>query len=192
MGIFHLSVGARTSKGRTSYRPVFKTSDLTGSVSMAIFLSSYINRLDKKGRVSVPAPFRAVLGAEATGIVVFRSLHHEALDGCSVEHLEQLSASLEQLDLAPETYELIETTIFGGSVHLAFDGEGRITLPEHLAAGVGITDQVAFVGRRKTFQIWEPSKLAAHEAATRSAARAQNISLSKIIAQATAKQGGTA
>jgi MraZ protein len=157
---------------------------------MSVFLSSFVNRLDKKGRVSVPAPFRAALGPDASGIVVFRSLQHEALDGCSIEHLELLSQSLEKQDLAPDVYEMIETTIFGGSVQLPFDGEGRITLPQNLASAVGIEAEVAFVGRRKTFQLWEPKRLAAHEAASRSAARAKDISLSKIIAAASRFENG--
>jgi MraZ protein len=149
---------------------------------MPIFLSSFVNRLDKKGRVSVPASFRAALGEDASGIVVFRSLQYEALDGCSIEHLEHLSESLEKQDLSPDMYELIETTIFGGSVQLPFDSEGRIGLPQHLRTAVGIGEEVAFVGRRKTFQLWDPKKLAAHDAASRSAARAKDISLSKILA----------
>jgi MraZ protein len=162
---------------------------------MTIFLSIFVNKVDKKGRVSVPASFRAALnsstsGADASGIVVFRSLQQEALDGCSIGHLELLSQSLEKQDLAPDVYELIETTIFGGSVQLPFDGEGRITLPQTLASAVGIDDEVAFVGRRKTFQLWNPSKLAAHDAASRSAARARDISLSKIIAAASKFQNG--
>jgi len=149
---------------------------------MSVFLSNFVNRLDKKGRVSVPASFRAALGSDASGIVVFRSLQNEALDGCSIGHLELLSQSLDKQDLAPDVYELIETTIFGGSVQLPFDSEGRITLPQSLAHAVGIEDEVAFVGRRKTFQLWNPKKLAAHDAAARSAARSKDISLSKIIA----------
>jgi len=157
---------------------------------MAVFLSSFVNKIDKKGRVSVPASFRAVLGSDAPGIVVFRSLQHDALDGCSIAHLELLSESLEKLDLSPETFELIETTIFGGSVQIPFDSEGRVILPPHLAAAVGITEEVAFVGRRKTFQLWNPEKRAAHDDAARSAARAKDISLSKIIAQASLKLEG--
>ncbi|MGB4100508.1 MAG: hypothetical protein WBK91_01165 [Alphaproteobacteria bacterium] len=156
---------------------------------MAVFLSSFINRLDKKGRVSVPASFRAALGVEASGIMVFRALHHEALDACAPAHLELLSHSIDNLDLSSEDYELIETTVFGGAQHLPFDGEGRIGLPENLAASVGIIDQIAFVGRRKTFQLWEPSKFAVHENAMRATARARDISFSKIIAQATGKRG---
>lgn len=159
---------------------------------MAVFLSTFVCRLDKKGRVSVPAPFRSALGPDASGIVVFRSLQHDALDGCAVEHLELLSQSLEKQNLSSDVYELIETAIFGGAQHLLFDGEGRISLPQALAQQAGISLEVAFVGRRKTFQLWEPKKLAAHEAATRSAARAKDISLSKIIAAASAfEKGGT-
>lgn len=157
---------------------------------MALFLSTTVNKVDKKGRVSVPASFRAALGDQlGQGIVVFRSLHHDALDACSLKHLEILSQSLERLNLAPEMYELIETTIFGGSQQLPIDGEGRIILPPHLQESVGIEDEAAFVGRRRTFQIWNPSKFAAVEAAARENVRAQNISLSKIIADAALLHG---
>ncbi len=159
---------------------------------MAVFLSNFVNKIDKKGRVSVPASFRTVLGADTVGIVVFRSLQYEALDGCSIAHLELLSQSLEKQDLPPDIFELIESTIFGGAVQLPFDGEGRISLPQNLTAAVGIKDEVAFVGRRKTFQLWDPTKLAAHENAARSKARAKDISLSKIIAAVTRSTNGGA
>jgi len=159
---------------------------------MAVFLSSFVNRIDKKGRVSVPASFRSALGTDASGIVVFRSLQHEALDGCSISHLELLSLSLEKQNLPPDLFELIETTIFGGSVQLPFDSEGRVSLPEHLLTAASISEEVTFVGRRKTFQIWNSKKFAEHETAARKTARAKDISLSKIIADASAfmQEGG--
>jgi MraZ protein len=154
---------------------------------MAVFLSTYVNKVDRKGRVSVPAEFRKVLAGQAyQGVVVFKSLQYAALDACSADHMEQLSDSLERLDLSNEEYELIETTIFGGSVQLPFDGEGRIVLPQHLCEFAGISEEAAFVGRRKTFQVWEPGALAAHEARMRDKARNRDISLSKIIAKASA------
>ena len=39
---------------------------------MALFLSTFVNKVDKKGRVSVPAPFRAVLAAQAAGIAAVK------------------------------------------------------------------------------------------------------------------------
>jgi MraZ protein len=156
---------------------------------MAVFLSSFVNKIDKKGRVSVPASFRAALGTDVSGIVVFRSLQHDALEGCSTAHLELLSQSLERPNISAEEYEAIETTIFGGSVLLPFDGEGRISLPSAMLANVGIGEEVAFVGRRKTFEIWNPAKFTAHESAARDIAKAKNISLSKIIAAVTSNGG---
>ena len=158
---------------------------------MAVFLSTYVNKVDKKGRVSVPAEFRKVLSAQSVpGVVIFKSLQYPALEACSVEHMEQLSESLEALDLSNEDYELYETTIFGGSVQVPFDGEGRIVLPEKLALFANIGEEAAFVGRRKTFQIWEPAALGAHEEAMRDKARSRDVSLSKIIAKASQLRGG--
>ncbi len=71
---------------------------------MAVFLSTYVNKVDKKGRVSVPAEFRKVLSGQ--GMVIFKSLQYPSLEACSAEHLEQLSESLEALDLSNEEYEL--------------------------------------------------------------------------------------
>jgi len=160
---------------------------------MAVFLSTYVNKVDKKGRVSVPAEFRKVLSGQSyQGVVVFKSLQYPALEACSAEHMEQLSESLETLDLSNEDYEAIETTIFGGSVQVPFDGEGRIVLPEHLARFANISEEAAFVGRRKTFQIWEPGALASLEDAMRDKARSRDISLSKIIAKASQLRGGQA
>lgn len=168
---------------------------------MDIFLSTHINKIDAKGRVSVPAPFRTALASSlasslagmATGIVVYRALHHDALEACAPAHLELLSRSMDQLNLSPETYELIETTIFGGSVHVPLDGEGRMILPEPLRGAAGITDSLAFVGRRHTFQMWQPDKFTRYMETQRQAAQAQDISLSKIIADAkkfTSSNGG--
>lgn len=157
---------------------------------MSLFLSTFINKVDKKGRVSVPASFRACLGNDAAqSVVVFRSLQVEALDACAPRHLEILSESLEKLSLSPEMYELIETTIFGGSVQCPIDGDGRIVLPEHLAHAVGIGADAAFVGRRRTFQIWNPKTFLTFENKAREAVKAHTISLSKIIADASSISG---
>ncbi len=158
---------------------------------MSLFLSTTTNKVDKKGRVSVPSTFRAALGDDVHhGIVIFRSLQVDALDACSLKHLDILSQSLERLSLTPEMYELIETTIFGGSVQCAIDADGRIIIPEHFMEAVGIDDEAAFVGRRRTFQIWNPKKFKAFENKARDAVRSHNISLSKIIADASALNGG--
>ena len=137
---------------------------------MALFISTFINKVDRKGRVSVPATFRAALAQQSfSGIYVYRSLTNEALEGCGSDHMDMLSESLAQLDPFSVEYDDLSTQIFGLSSQLPFDGEGRVILPQELLSTVGITDAVAFVGKGRTFQLWEPEafRIASEEARRR-------------------------
>ncbi|ETZ04923.1 MULTISPECIES: division/cell wall cluster transcriptional repressor MraZ [Holospora] len=125
---------------------------------MQLFLSTFQNKIDKKGRVSVPASFRAVLSEQAfQGIVVFRSLTLQAIEGFSMARMEKLSQDLDQLDVFSQDYEDWTASIFADSHQLPFDSEGRVQLPEFFCTYAGITDVVAFIGRGKSFQLWNPS-----------------------------------
>jgi len=133
---------------------------------MALFLATHFNRIDKKGRVSVPAQFRAAVTAQSfQGIVVFPSHKAQALEGFSMAQLEELSNGIDSFDMFSDQHDDLATTIFGSSVPLPFDGEGRVVLPKELCEHAGITEQVAFVGLGKKFQIWQPEALNAHKAA---------------------------
>lgn len=124
---------------------------------MTLFLSTFVNKIDKKGRISVPAPFRAALREDPfQGIVLFRSYKWATLDGCAMARMHQMSQSLDALDLFSEDQDAIATTIFADAEALNFDGEGRIMLPEAMMVHAGLQDQAAFVGRGPTFQIWKP------------------------------------
>lgn len=131
---------------------------------MTLFLSTFLNKLDKKGRVSVPASFRLVLSGQAfQGIVAFRSYNLPAIEGMAIERMQRMSDSVDQLDLFSEAQEDLTTTIFADAQMLAFDGDGRIILPQMLLAHANIKDQVAFVGRGATFQIWNPEAFEAYQ-----------------------------
>jgi MraZ protein len=152
---------------------------------MAVFLSTYEMKVDRKGRVSVPAPFRTVLAKQssegtASGLVIFRSLQFSTLEACSPEHMEKLAADLETMDLPPEERDRIEMTIFGDSIHLTLDPEGRILLPQQLLDHANIAETAAFVGRSKIFQIWSPEALKSHANEARVQSKASGISLSSI------------
>jgi len=124
---------------------------------MALFLSTFVNKVDKKGRVSVPAPFRAVLtGQSFAGIVAFRSYKFPALEGCGADRMERLSRSMDDLDLFSQEQDDLAATIFADAHQLPFDSDGRIVLPEALAKHADISEYAAFVGRGAMFQIWNP------------------------------------
>lgn len=131
---------------------------------MSLFLSTFINKVDKKGRVSVPAPFRSALVEESfQGIVVFRSYRFDAIEACGLSRMGLLSERVDRLDLFSEDQDELTAAIFADAHQLSFDTDGRVMLPEVLTAHANIKDKVAFVGRGTTFQIWEPDYFKEHQ-----------------------------
>jgi MraZ protein len=145
---------------------------------MSLFLSTFTNKVDRKGRVSVPATFRAALATQPfQGIILFKSYRLPALEGCGIDRMTLLSDSVDQLDLFSEDQDDLTATLFADAVQLAFDGDGRILLPEDLRAFVGVRETVSFVGRGKTFQVWEPDAFAAHQEEARRRLRERGATL---------------
>jgi MraZ protein len=129
---------------------------------MALFLSTYVNKVDRKGRVSVPAPFRAVLAAQPfAGIVAYRSFLGPVIEASGIDRMTKFSEELESLDEDSERYQFIGA-ILADTRQLQFDSEGRIMLPPDLAEFAGITEEAAFVGQGKFFHIREPSAARTH------------------------------
>lgn len=146
---------------------------------MTSFLSTFVNKVDRKGRVSVPAPFRAVLAQEPfQGVIAYPSLTETAIDGFGRGMLEQLNRQRMDRTLADGDFERallggdsLVDTIMALAHELPFDGEGRIVLPAALSEPAGITDRAAFVGRGTRFQIWAPDAYERHQAAAVAALR---------------------
>jgi MraZ protein len=144
---------------------------------VGLFLSTYVNKVDRKGRVSVPATFRAALADQKfPGIVAFLSFKYEALEGCGIDRIEEIVARIDALDLFSEEREDFEA-LLADSQQLPFDPEGRIMLPKELAERAGITDSVAFVGLGRSFQMWAPEAFERHKAAVRERARQKGAQL---------------
>lgn len=125
------------------------------------FLSNMVNKVDKKGRVSIPASFRPALG-DTNRLFTLMSVDRPSVDAGGVELIERGEAYLEKLDPFSEEYELYSFVLHGDSDQLRLDGEGRVVLSDAILEQTGITDKAAFVGRGHFFQIWEPEKLMAY------------------------------
>ena len=122
-----------------------------------MFLSSYENKLDKKGRVSVPASFRTYLiSLGYNGFVTYPSFNHEALEACSEDRIEKLSNTIDSLNPFEEKRDYFATSVLSESVSLQFDSEGRVLITDKLLNHAKIKNSILFVGLGKTFQIWEP------------------------------------
>lgn len=145
---------------------------------MALFLSTFVNKVDRKGRVSVPAPFRAqIVGQTFNGIIAFRSYRQRAIEACGISRMTNLSESLDELDQFSEAQDDLAATIFADAHQLQFDSEGRVMLPPLLVDHANITDTAAFIGRGATFQIWEPEAFRDHQEAARTRTRDQGATL---------------
>ena len=122
-----------------------------------MFLSSFENKLDKKGRVSVPASFRSHLSSLGyNGFVTYPSFNHYALEACSQDRIEKLSSTIDSLNPFEEKRDFFATSVLSESISLQFDSEGRVLIPEKLLDHAKIKNNILFVGLGKTFQIWEP------------------------------------
>lgn len=124
---------------------------------MALFLSTFTNKIDAKGRVSVPAPFRTALGDKISqGIVVFASHQHSCLEGFDWAKMDEIGDRMDHYDLFSDEQDDLATTIFGQSVQLYLDGDGRVVLPDNLIKAASLEEQVTFVGLGRKFQMWNP------------------------------------
>ena len=123
-----------------------------------MFLSTYENKLDKKGRVSVPASYRAHLSSIGyNGIICFPSFNNQSIEAWSQDRIEKISNTIDSLNPFDEKKDYFATSILSESTNLQFDGEGRILITQKLLKHARIKNSMLFVGQGKTFQIWEPT-----------------------------------
>ena len=123
-----------------------------------MFLSTYENKLDKKGRVSVPASFRSYLSNLGyNGVVCYPSFNNQSIEAWPQDRIEKITQAIDSLNPFEEKRDFFATSILSESINLQFDTEGRISLTTKLLKHAKIKNSMLFVGQGKTFQIWEPA-----------------------------------
>ena len=123
-----------------------------------MFLSTYENKLDKKGRVSVPASFRSHLSNLGyNGIICYPSFNNQCIEAWPQDRIEKISNAIDALNPFEEKKDYFATSILSESINLQFDSEGRILFTEKLLKHAKIKNNMLFVGQGKTFQIWNPT-----------------------------------
>ena len=123
-----------------------------------MFISTYENKLDKKGRVSVPASYRSHLSALGySGVICYPSFTNSSIEFCPQDRLQKIIDTIDTLNPLEENRDIFSTSILANSFQLNFDSEGRVTLVDKLLSHSGINEKVLFVGLGKTFQMWEPT-----------------------------------
>ncbi len=148
---------------------------------MSHFLNTQANRIDAKGRVSIPAPFRSALRTlcpEGEAPLVLRTSHtYACVEGWPTRYFQALGTPLQQMDVFSADQEDMAVSIYADALYVESDKEGRIMLPSGLIQHAGLTDMVLFLGLGRIFQIWEPEAGQKHIAQARERARLRRLSL---------------
>ena len=127
---------------------------------MALFVGRHRNKVDRKGRVSVPKPFRAAFdGQDFAGVYVYPLFKFNALEACGADFMQRIADSLDDLPMFSDEQDDL-SVVLENAAALAFDPEGRIVLPQEFREMAGIGDEAEFVGRGQRFQVWDPETYA--------------------------------
>jgi MraZ protein len=154
---------------------------------VALFVSNFTNKIDRKGRVSVPAQYRQILATKGSDMVVlYPHPKHPAIEGSGMDWLEDYAARLAQLPEYDDDRDALQS-LFSQVCQISPDSEGRITLPETLAAYAGLSETAIFVGLGGKFEIWEPARRAEHFSQQQARLRERNLTVPPL-----ARAGGAA
>jgi len=135
---------------------------------MSRFLSNATNRIDAKGRVSVPSAFRSVLAQRnVQELYCFQDFVFPAISVGGPDLLERFERQIAAEDpFSPDANEM-SLLIHGGGVFMKLDAEGRLMVTDFIRGFTGISDEVTFVGRADNFQLWQPQAFVAAQAQAR-------------------------
>jgi MraZ protein len=140
--------------------------NLEAGGGMTVFLASHLNGVDKKGRVSVPAPFRHEMAAHARQtVVVYVAPEGGYVYGWAYEDFLKLAAHIQRMPPLSPTRGRLARAILAAARPLGFDDTGRIMLPDDVLVAAGITDKALFAGQGEYFTIWNPDKFSAQQTA---------------------------
>lgn len=143
---------------------------------MTRFLGTHVFKLDAKGRLSIPARFRAILERFGSDELVLRPSHLLPCIECwPSTAFDKVAEGLDKLDVFAEDTDDLATILFAQAQNLRPDAEGRLVLPKAMAQHAALADEVALVGNGNHFLIWEPA--AAQQRAEEALRRARDKTL---------------
>ena len=128
-----------------------------------MFFSTYENALDAKGRISVPASFRAALGGEQEIYVYPATDGSGFLEAGGSALVRKNQKLIRRLNPQSGAGRAFQHAFFTRSARPKMDDAGRIKLPEKLLQAAGIKKDVVFAGADDRFRIWAAETFTAHD-----------------------------
>ena len=129
------------------------------------FRGESLNKVDAKGRVSVPAAFRRVIeegdpdfseGSYPNFVIVYGGVRGICLEGYTISSITKVDKLISKLPRFSREREILERFINTQSTYMQLDETGRIVLSNRLKEKIGIKSEAIFAGMGEKFQIWEP------------------------------------
>lgn len=132
------------------------------------FLSNATNRIDAKGRVSVPAGFRSVLGDRGIQeLYCLQDFIYPAISIGGPDLLDRYERQIASVDPFSQEANRMSLLVHGGGIFMRLDAEGRLMVTDFIRDFTGISAEVTFVGRSDHFQLWQPQAFHEAQAAAR-------------------------
>ena len=149
---------------------------------MNFFVSQFLNKVDKKGRISLPSLFRNALPQDIKNeIILYKSIKYEAIEGCSSDRINEIAKRINSLDIFSDDQDDFSTSIFSEIIPTNLDSEGRFLIPDNLKKHANINFEANFIGQGHYFQIWEPEAALRRQKQSRERLIKEKKTLSSII-----------
>ncbi|MXQ06536.1 division/cell wall cluster transcriptional repressor MraZ [Alphaproteobacteria bacterium GH1-50] len=139
-----------------------------------MFRGEGVQKVDAKGRVSIPAHFRRVLeagdpswteGKAPEFVIVYGDERRDFLECFTIDAANEVDAAIAALPRGSTKRRAMEKVFHGQSMPLTVDETGRIVLPAKLRQKIGIDGEAYFIAMGDTFQIWKPETHERHDSA---------------------------
>ena len=151
---------------------------------MNLFVSKFVNKVDKKGRISLPSLFRNALPKNNENeIILFKSLKYNSIEGCNANRINEIADRINKLEIFSDDQDDFATSIFSEIIPTNLDKEGRFLIPEDLKTYAKILNRATFVGQGFFFQIWEPNAAIERQKESRMRLVNEKKTLSSIISR---------
>ena len=151
---------------------------------MNLFVSQFLNKVDKKGRISLPSLFRSALPKNSKNeIILYKSLKYNAIEGCNSNRINEIANRINNLDFFSDEHDDFTTSIFSEMLPTNLDKEGRFLIPENLKKHAKISNEATFIGQGHFFQIWEPEAAKKRQLESRARLFREKKTLSSIITE---------
>jgi MraZ protein len=131
------------------------------------FRGESTQKVDSKGRVSIPATFRRVIeasdpdwveGRPANLVIVYGDERRAFLECYTMDAIAEVDEKIGSLKRGSPKRIYLERMFNGLSVDTSVDGTGRLVLPKKVRDKIGLDGdgEAFFIASGDTFQIWKP------------------------------------